>query len=293
MSKPSPEPLVLMYHGLDPGDARYASADPSELAYILPAETFRYHLRLLRKSPSLALHSWGGSDLDSFSLSLRERGRGEGDLREPISNQLPTQSPVLLTFDDGMASDYDTAFPLLRDQNCNALFFITTALVGAPGRVTWGQLREMAHSGMLFGTHGHTHRFLSTLSPSNQRDELDRSRKLLEDQTGAPVLSLSLPGGRYNRHTLDLAAECGYRALFTSIPARIARDPQTNLLLIGRIPVRRTWTPAFMEEFLSRPQRHIARMRRAHTLRALAQSGLGAPLYSRLHRLIWKAMKNR
>ena len=41
------EPLVLMYHGLDPGDGRYAQTPPEVMAYVLPRGAFVDHLDLL------------------------------------------------------------------------------------------------------------------------------------------------------------------------------------------------------------------------------------------------------
>src|SRR5262245_33708477 len=49
--------------------------------------------------------------------------------------------PGLITFDDGHASNYRYAFPLLEQYGRKAIFFVSVAEVGQrPEAVTWSQL---------------------------------------------------------------------------------------------------------------------------------------------------------
>jgi len=275
MSDPSPEPLVLMYHGLDPGDGRAADADPAVLAYVISAATFRAHLETIRNAGRHILPP------DGFLSAPTE----------PITVPSPcpaVPSGILLTFDDGSASDYDAALPALRAAGAQALFFVTTAQVGRPGRVGWAQLREMAAAGMGLGSHGHTHEFLTFPSETKLREELRRSRQLLEDQAGVSVRALSLPGGRFNRWTLAAAAATGFHTVFTSSPQRPVLQRKEALWLIGRVPVRATWPPQFLPNLLAHPDQHLRRMKRTEALRRAAQTVLGDRGYSWLHRAVWR-----
>jgi peptidoglycan/xylan/chitin deacetylase (PgdA/CDA1 family) len=56
---------------------------------------------------------------------------------------LPARA-ICITFDDGKASDYDIAFPVLMGLGMTGTFFVVTQRVGQPGYVTWAQLKEMA-----------------------------------------------------------------------------------------------------------------------------------------------------
>ncbi len=120
------------------------------------------------------------------------------------------------TFDDGFQSDYSLAFPRLLNAHSSATFFITTEWVGRQDRVTWAQLAEMGHSGMTIGSHTHTHPYLATLSVDAVREELVRSKGLIEHATGTEVTVLSLPEGSGSARVLELALEAGYRRVCTS-----------------------------------------------------------------------------
>lgn len=51
--------------------------------------------------------------------------------------------PILITFDDATASALANADPVLERYGWTAAMYVPTALVGLPGRLTWGQLRRM------------------------------------------------------------------------------------------------------------------------------------------------------
>lgn len=270
MSNPSGRVLALMYHGLDPGDGRYGAADPAVMAYVVARDAFEAHLKIARERRRKIVEP--AEFLDGAGIA-------------------PEVSPILLTFDDGMASDYDVALPLLQAQDLRAIFFITTAEVDRPGRVTWAQLREMVAAGMALGSHGHTHRFLSSLSPAEQTSELEESRKILEEKAGAAIRSVSLPGGRYNRHTFSVAKACGYDTVFTSEPTAHPRLLRNGVRLVGRVAVRAGWTPEYLGGFLQNEDRCLSEMRRSYRLKAMLQAVLGVGLYTRLHRFVSKARK--
>ena len=119
-------------------------------------------------------------------------------------------------------------------------FFVTTDWVGRPGFVSWDGLREMARAGMSIQSHTVTHPFLSTLGPAQLRDELTRSRQVLDQRLGQETMSLALPGGDFPRQRLARAvAEAGYRVVATSRPGvneyePMGREPR----FIDRLTVR-------------------------------------------------------
>jgi peptidoglycan/xylan/chitin deacetylase (PgdA/CDA1 family) len=121
-----------------------------------------------------------------------------------------------LTFDDGHASDYTEAFPVLRELGLRATFFVVPTLVGTPGFVGWEQLREMVAAGMEVGSHSLTHPFVDHLGPAELRREFGESKAILEDRLGAPVRSASLPRGWGAPHLETILAELGYRVFCTS-----------------------------------------------------------------------------
>ena len=68
------------------------------------------------------------------------------------------------------------------------------------------------------GSHAHRHSPLAALTPGARREELVRSRRLLEELTGVPVTLVSYPYGgptAVSRALAESAAACGYAAGFS------------------------------------------------------------------------------
>ncbi|UPW19203.1 polysaccharide deacetylase family protein [Agarivorans sp. TSD2052] len=82
----------------------------------------------------------------------------------------------------------------------------------------WQQLQEMAASGMTIGSHTRSHPILAHLEPDQQREELDESRRYIENQLNSSVCMLAYPVGStdsFTEVTQMLAKETGYRLAFS------------------------------------------------------------------------------
>ncbi len=65
---------------------------------------------------------------------------------------------VMLSFDDGLSTLYDTAFPLLREYGCKAVAFIIPAWTGKAGTAGWDAIRKMHESGLVdIESHSYSH----------------------------------------------------------------------------------------------------------------------------------------
>lgn len=158
---------------------------------------------------------------------------------------------VLLTFDDAYAHLAETLPPLMTRFQFRPLVFVPTAWIGQPNRWDYShvlqstphlsrkQITQLAASGARFGTHGHTHRDLITLSVDDLAHELTISRSILEETTGERVTAISYPFGRCNSRVESAAALAGYVGGYTM---RLPRDSDSPLRL-GRIPVYAFDTP--------------------------------------------------
>ncbi len=126
---------------------------------------------------------------------------------------VPPRAQVSITFDDGWASQYDAALPVLNAYGVRATFYITTAYLDHeeyPGFMTAEQVRSLARAGHEIGGHTVTHRDLTTLRAGDLLRELSSSKRTLERVTGTRVTSLAYPFGSYNQAVLRTARLTGY-----------------------------------------------------------------------------------
>jgi peptidoglycan/xylan/chitin deacetylase (PgdA/CDA1 family) len=124
--------------------------------------------------------------------------------------------PAVVTFDDGLSSDYEVAFPLLLEAALPAEFFVSTANVGRKGFLTWQQVNEMQRAGMSFQSHSHDHVDLVRLPIRERERQLKVSKQILEARLGQKVEFIAVPYGRLSTEVTELAVEAGYRAVCTS-----------------------------------------------------------------------------
>lgn len=124
----------------------------------------------------------------------------------------PGSGRVAITFDDGNAGQFEHAAPALRARGMTATFYVTTDWVGAPGFMTWEQLRQLKAWGMSVQSHSRSHPFLSELDEAALRRELTESRARLDAELGQQTTEIAFPGGDApSRRLRRLLAECGYR----------------------------------------------------------------------------------
>jgi len=144
-----------------------------------------------------------------------------------------TARSIILTFDDGRDSDYHVAYPHLLEAEIVAEFFVNTSTICTSGFLSWAQIAEMRRSGMSFQSHSHDHVDLTLLGRVELRDQLQRSKQLLEDRTGSPVRFLAAPYSRVNTRVIAEACEAGYWAVCRSGSWPVSRCES----LLHRIPI--------------------------------------------------------
>lgn len=119
---------------------------------------------------------------------------------------------AMLTFDDGMASNYEMAAPVLEDAGMRGLFFVVphfSMRTGDAARAFYverirnrppgltamspKQIRELAHRGHTIGNHTLTHARLSATPPSEYESEILTSADIIESWIDRPVEAFSWP----------------------------------------------------------------------------------------------------
>jgi polysaccharide deacetylase len=199
-------------------------------------------------------------------LNLREKG-GPGLWPE-------------VTFDDGHISNFEFALPILQSRAISAWFFITVGWTGRRrGYMGWNELRKLHQAGQVIGAHGWSHTLLPHCSARELHSELVDARLTLEDKLGASVTSMSLPGGRYNRHVLTACQQAGYTRIFTSIPRA---EPNPTSQTVGRLNVRGDMPLEWIAKLFEPGNHVLSGLERQYQMKAAAKSLLGDGLYEKL-----------
>jgi len=150
------------------------------------------------------------------------------------NNTLVPDKPILLTFDDGYSDNYTDAWPILRQNDFKASFFVTTSSVG-PGMMDWNQLDDLAREGNEIESHTVNHLDLATLSYKQQENELNLSKQELVNHLNTNFQALCFPSGRYNKTTLELMSKLGYKLGFTTVPGKVHLGD--DLLTLKRVRI--------------------------------------------------------
>jgi len=249
--------VVLMYHSLYNGEDT-SRIDAEDLPYAVSTSNFIAQLdRLTNKRVGM---------LD-------------------LKNQ--TMPDVVITFDDGHVSNYDIAMPLLAERGLAAYLFVTSDFVGQRAHFCSSeQLAKMANNGIEIGSHGTTHRFFDDLSDDEAECELRQSMKQLSEQCGQAVQSISYPGGRYSKRTLELSRTVGYSQLFGS---EIGTLKQSDLSANGplkRVAIRRGTTLDEFDRIINADAAYYAKQRGKQHAKTLVKRTLGNRLYHGLYKSI-------
>jgi peptidoglycan/xylan/chitin deacetylase (PgdA/CDA1 family) len=129
---------------------------------------------------------------------------------------------VAVTFDDGFASTFEHAMPVLAHHRIPATMFIVADRIGGdndwmhrrgmPQRalVDAGQIREMHATGITIGSHTLTHPKLPECGPDEMSREFADSKARLENLLSHPVLHFAYPYGLYNDTARALVEQTGY-----------------------------------------------------------------------------------
>ena len=254
--------VFLMYHELEIPDHPLCHSDKSYSRYAVEEKQFCAQMHWLQET------GWRGL---SVGKAL--------DSKPPADDAQPS---VVLTFDDGCATDLSTAAPILKESGFNATFYITVKFLGQRGYMSSSQVRELSALGFEVGCHSMTHAYLTDLDRQGLNREIVESKVQLEQIIGRPVEHFSCPGGRYNANVIQVARGAGYRSLATS--QAHGNTPKTDPFTLGRVAIqRRLGLPAFQRTCQGQG---FWKLRARGVMGNTAKRMLGNALYDRAHSLL-------
>lgn len=197
--------------------------------------------------------------------AIREKGMEIVSLPDYLQKDFNRrEEAVAISFDDGMKNIYQYVFPLSLKYGFNFTVFLNSQFIGmtnwhskasrlfyerkelAPPEererlwffeyLQGDEILAMKEKGMVFGSHGQSHRLLTILSRKDRREEICKSKITLEELLKEEVMYFSYPWGTFNRAVKREVKRSGYRFAFISNLS--AREDAFSM---GRLLVKKDW----------------------------------------------------
>ena len=196
---------VLMYHVINPPPA----GAPFPGLYV-PSDEFAAQMQALKTA------GWHAVTMDQLK-AYWTRGVPLG-----------TGKPIVLTFDNGYASQYDNALPILKrlgwvgNENIQL-----SGLPPSQGGLTDSQVRGLIASGWELDTQGISHADLIALDAGQLKYQVATARQMLQKRYGVPVNWFCYPSGHYDATVIAAVRAAGFAGSTTVIPgwANPSEDP--------------------------------------------------------------------
>lgn len=167
------------------------------------------------------------SHLETHVLFLQRRGFEFSTLKDAMTKNSARMAVV--TFDDGYADNLTNGLSVLSKLNVPATLFVPTCAVGKQrfffqeaGDKTPSdflnsqQLLTLRDAGWEIASHGHEHIHLGRHSVQKQKEDLQTSKKILEDLLAQEIVSLAYPYGNFGSETKTVTAEVGFKYAVTT-----------------------------------------------------------------------------
>lgn len=213
--------------------------------------------------------------------------------------KLPSK-PVLLTFDDGYMSYYNTVVPILRTYEYPSVAAVVTAWLdgryippeyrGKGKLMNWQHIKKLAKSNLVeIASHSdNLHRGLPSNPQGNERaaaitraydpiedtyeddstyrlrvkNDLARSAHLLSQKLGRFPLAIVWPYGEYNQHVVDEAVKIGFKYHMTldDGPAHLSKLPHTHRIMMVNNPDGYWFGKELRHEVLVKPKHRFVEL---------------------------------
>lgn len=189
---------ILLYHHITTDEFT-----PDEAVSLISPTDFRFHMTAIK--------------VHFTPISLRSYY--EYVMCDDGSVDIP-DNPIIVTFDDGYLSNYEIAYPILKELEIPATIFVVTDTVGAvagEGKVnnshfTWEQAKEMEESGLIeIQSHTVNHLKMTELSHGEIIRQLRKSKYDVEKGMGRECDMIAYPYGEYTEQIKEAARCAGYK----------------------------------------------------------------------------------
>lgn len=142
--------------------------------------------------------------------------------------RLPAGHPIVISFDNGYASQFHAAMPVLRHYHWRGVENIQlTGLPRSQGGLSRRATQRLVDAGWEVDTQGFSHADLVKLDDAALHREVADSRGVVSRRYGVPVHWFCYPSGHYDARVVAAVRAAGYRGATTVSPgwARAGDDP--------------------------------------------------------------------
>lgn len=177
---------ILMYHSI---------SDVPEYVHPYfrintPPKRFAEHMLLLKEKDYMVISLTDAAQILETGSAAQDQQAEQGS----------HPRYAVVTFDDGFADFRTGAFPILAEHGFSSTVFLPTGYISDTGStlkgkkcMRWSDVRELAESGVRFGSHTVTHPKLIGIPWDQVEKELGESKKRIEERLGMGVESFSYP----------------------------------------------------------------------------------------------------
>lgn len=167
------------------------------------------------------------------------------DLPDIIRGGKIPYKTLAITFDDGYENNYKNAYPVLKECGLTATIFISPALIGREGYLTWEQVIEMSESGVIsIGSHTMSHAYLPDLPEQKLKIEIFDSKRAIESHIRKEIYSFSYPVGAFNDYVREKVIKAGYKIAVATNPGK--DYPKHDLFAMKRQRISNTSDSLFV-----------------------------------------------
>lgn len=145
-----------------------------------------------------------------------------------LEPKIAVRKNIFLTFDDGFHDVFENAAEPLVRCGFTGIQFLVADLIGKTNEwqqrdgdvveplMDAAQIRDWLAAGHEIGAHSCTHPFLSRISRDHAREEIETSKRKLEDLFGRAIEHFCYPYGDWNNAVRELVIAAGYKTAFTT-----------------------------------------------------------------------------
>lgn len=150
------------------------------------------------------------------------------------AHRIPSEKPIILTFDDGYEDFYTVAFPILQKYKMKSTIYIMYNYIGRKGYLTHQEIAKLIQSGLVeIGSHTLDHSYLKHAQKAASKREIVDNKRKLEERFGVNVSTFAYPYGAFDKETVSLVKEASYSAAVSVISGMY--QSESNLFYLSRI----------------------------------------------------------